>query len=282
MTDLRHTLAFAALLTMLAAFSAQARTIKVLAIGNSFSEDAVENYLYELAAAQGDSLVIGNAYIGGCSIDRHLSNLQSGKAEYAFRKIVGGKKSDTRHSRLDSIITNEPWDIITLQQASPLSGKAESMGNLGELKRRVLELATNPEAEIVWHLTWAYPQKSRSQAFKNYDSSQLAMYRAILDAACEVLPSVGIRRCIPSGIAIQLAREDLGDCMNRDNIHLSASLGRFAAACTWCEFLTDKPIIYNTYWPDDVSGYDMRVIHKAAHKALLKMEKMLRKADSDE
>ena len=49
----------------------QAKVLKVLAIGNSFSQDAVEQYLYELAAAQGDSLIIGNAYIGGCPIERH-------------------------------------------------------------------------------------------------------------------------------------------------------------------------------------------------------------------
>ena len=42
-----------------------AKVIKVLAIGNSFSEDAVEQYLYEMARAQGYSLVIGNAYISG-------------------------------------------------------------------------------------------------------------------------------------------------------------------------------------------------------------------------
>ena len=73
---------------------------------------------------------------------------------------------------------------------------------------------------------------------------------------------------IPTGITIQLAREELGDCLNRDDIHLSLSLGRFAAACTWCEFLTGKSIIYNTYWPNDVSNYDVRMIHKAAHEAI--------------
>ena len=43
-------------LTLLIAFAVMGsgkRVIKVLAIGNSFSEDAVEQYLYELAAAQG-------------------------------------------------------------------------------------------------------------------------------------------------------------------------------------------------------------------------------------
>ena len=255
-------------LMLLTGIGVQAKTIKVLAIGNSFSEDAVENYLYELAAAQGDSLVIGNAFIGGCSIDRHLDNLKTGKADYAYRKIVGGKKTDTKDSRLDSIIVNEPWDIITLQQASPLSGKPASYENLGELKQMVLKLATNPKVEIVWHLTWAYPQKTRSSVIRSFDNNQQTMYKAIVNTALEVLPTVGIERFIPTGITIQLAREELGDCLNRDDIHLSLSLGRFAAACTWCEFLTGKSIIYNTYWPNDVSNYDVRMIHKAAHEAI--------------
>ena len=66
------------LLTMVA-LTLQGKVIKVLAIGNSFSEDAVEQYLYELAASQGDSLVIGNAYIGGCSLEMHLDNLKTSR-----------------------------------------------------------------------------------------------------------------------------------------------------------------------------------------------------------
>lgn len=275
-------ISFTVLLMFWICMGVQAKIIKVLAIGNSFSEDAVENYLYELGAAQGDSLVIGNAFIGGCSIDKHINNLKTGKADYAFRKIVGGQKTETKESRLDSIIINEPWDIITLQQASPQSGRPESYTNLGELKRMVLELATNKDVEIVWHMTWAYPQKSRSGAFNNYKGSQEIMYKAIVNTAKEVLPTVEIGRCIPSGIAIQLAREELGDCMNRDDIHLSLSLGRFAAACTWCEFLTHKSILYNTYWPDDVSGYDVRVIHKSAHEALKMIDKIMEEINRKE
>ena len=73
-----------------------AKVIKVLAIGNSFSQDAVEQYLYELAAAQGDSLIIGNAYIAGCSIDRHYDNLLTGKADYEYRKVVRGIRSNKK------------------------------------------------------------------------------------------------------------------------------------------------------------------------------------------
>ena len=42
--------------------------LRILAIGNSFSQDAVEQYLYELLKAEGIEAIIGNMYIGGCSL----------------------------------------------------------------------------------------------------------------------------------------------------------------------------------------------------------------------
>ena len=56
---------------------AAARTIRVLAIGNSFSEDAVEQYLYELGQDAGVDFVIGNLYIGGCPLQRHWNNVEN-------------------------------------------------------------------------------------------------------------------------------------------------------------------------------------------------------------
>lgn len=40
-------------------------TLRVLAIGNSFSQDAVEQYLYELGREVGVEMIIGNGYRGG-------------------------------------------------------------------------------------------------------------------------------------------------------------------------------------------------------------------------
>ena len=60
--------------------STHAKELKVLAIGNSFSVDAVEQNLYELAKANGDRIVIGNMHIGGCSLERHYLNLKIGRA----------------------------------------------------------------------------------------------------------------------------------------------------------------------------------------------------------
>jgi len=245
-----------------------ARVIKVLAIGNSFSQDAIEQYLYELAAAQGDSLVIGNAYIGGCSIDRHYDNLLTDKADYEYRKVVGGVRSSTRHVDLKRIIRDEQWDIITLQQASHFSGIPSTYINLAQFKRLVRSYTTNLHVEFAWHMTWAYAEDFTSDNFRPYAYSQHKMYTAIVATMQNVLPAVGLQRIIPSGTAIQLARYRLGDILNRDGFHLSLTLGRYTAACTWCEFLTGRIVDGNHYWPETISQEEAETCQLAAHEAM--------------
>ena len=66
------------------------KPLKLLAIGNSFSEDAIEQNLFELAAATGHQMVIGNMYIGGCSLERHWGNARNDKPDYNYaRRTVG-------------------------------------------------------------------------------------------------------------------------------------------------------------------------------------------------
>ena len=257
------------ILLILFAFSIglQARVVKVLTIGNSFSEDAVEHYLYELAIAQGDTLLIGNACIGGCSIDRHYNNVQTGEKAYSYRKIVGGTRSVQNGVDLKSAIQDEDWDFISLQQVSQDSGRPETFGNLAKLKEYVLSQATNKKVEIIWHLTWAYAANSTHGGFKNYDNNQKKMYKAILKTRKQELPKVGIKRAVPSGIAIQNARKKVGDILNRDGFHLDLTLGRYTVACAWCEFLTKKSVKGNPYFPDTIQREQALIVQKAAHKA---------------
>ena len=252
---------------LLAFFPSSAKVIKVLAIGNSFSQDAVTQYLYELAKAQGDSLVIGNAYIPGCPIDRHLENLRTAKHDYLYQKIVGGVLTNERDADLRRIILDEPWDVITLQQASHLSGLSESYVNLPNLKRAVLLLATNHDVQFMWHMTWAYANDFKDARFKNYGNDQKRMYNAIV--ACmraEVTKSL-ISKVIPTGTAIQLARYHYGDILNRDGMHLSYTLGRYTAACTWCEALTGRNIDGNNFLPENIDKEMARMCQIVAHEA---------------
>lgn len=246
----------------------QSKVIKVLAIGNSFSEDATEQYLYELANAQGDSLVIGNAYIAGCSIERHYNNLKGDSALYGYRKITGKGKFKKNKITLKSIIRDEQWDIITFQQASHLSGIPDSYVYLPLLKRLVESYTTNLHIEFVWHMTWAYANDFVSRKFAAYDNNQRQMYSAIVNTMLNVLPGVGIHRIIPSGIAIQLMRYRMGDVLNRDGYHLTLTIGRYTAACTWCEFLTGKIVDGNPYFPDTITPEEAQLCQQEAHEAV--------------
>ena len=83
--------------------------LKVLAIGNSFSEDAIEQNLYDIAAAAGKDIIIGNMYIGGCTIDKHLECIAGDKPAYRYRKIVGGVTATEWNYKLSDAIKDEAW-----------------------------------------------------------------------------------------------------------------------------------------------------------------------------
>ena len=94
------------LLTLMVSMTvgAKQRTIRVLAIGNSFSEDAVENNLHELGEAQGTCIIAGNLYIGGCPLQRHWDNAQNDRPAYRYRKVdAEGKRQQHDNTRLSKI-----------------------------------------------------------------------------------------------------------------------------------------------------------------------------------
>jgi len=256
------------LFILLGCLSSHARLIKVLAIGNSFSEDAVEQYLYQLAEAQGDSLVIGNAYIPACTIDMHLFYLNNTVKRYAYRKVVGGVKTEEKGVSLQRIILDEPWDIITLQQASVLSGLPDTYKNLPTLQRSVKLLATNPKVDIWWHMTWAYAKHYKNANFEIYGSDQQRMFNSIRDCVRNEVPKANISHVIPCGTAIRLMRYRKGEVMNRDGHHLSYTLGRYTAACVWCESITGRNIDGNRYHPENIKAEDARICQQEAHEAV--------------
>ena len=250
---------------LLVALTGFARRLKVLAVGNSFSADAVEQFLWELAAEAGDTLTIGNAYIGGCNIDRHVANFEKNAPAYSYRLIENGALNATEGVTLQGIIADKEWDIISLQQSSPLSGNASSYVNLPLLISYVKGTMPNKDAEIVWHNTWAYANDFDSDNFKYYGYSQEAMYDSIMNVTATIIPKAGISRVVPSGVAIQNAREVFGDVLNRDGYHLAIPLGRYVAACTWAEFLTGCDVRTLSFKPEGVSEEEATTAKEAAH-----------------
>lgn len=246
-------------------------TIRVLTIGNSFSEDAVENYLYDIGKADGVVLIIGNMYIGGCSLETHWNNADQDRSSYSYRKInAKGVKTTTENTKLSTAIPDEPWDYIGFQQVSQNSGMYSTyFPYLASLLNYAKGLATNPDVEYVLHMTWAYAQNSDHSGFNNYNKNQLQMYNAIVDAATRAAEEVDINIVVPAGTAIQNARTSyLGDTFCRDGYHLNLGIGRYTAACTWYEKLTGRSVVGNTYVSGSLRPNQIEIAQKAAHLAV--------------
>lgn len=222
-------------------------TLKVLAIGNSFSEDAMR-WMYDIAEDCGaEDVVFANMYIGGCSLERHVSNIQNDAKAYDYQKIskeTGGQWTHTGGGGADSWsisrgLQAEDWDYITIQQVSGYSGDPASFknGNTDYIDEMVNYIRKyNTTAKIGYHMTWAYQQDSNHGDFGKYNKDQMTMYNAILSTVQNTVlaehPEIDF--VIPAGTTIQNLRTSfLGDTLTRDGYHMSYNLGRYAVGLTW-------------------------------------------------
>ena len=232
-----------------------ADTVRVLAIGNSFSQDAIEYYLHDVAAADGRVFIVGNLYIGGAPLALHWRNMKGDLPAYSFRKIdARGVKHIMPNTRISDAVRSEPWEYITFQQVSGLSGIYDTyFPDIDSLFTAVRRLATNPKVCYALHATWAYAGNATHPNFAKYGKSQTAMYQAIVATVRRVAARLGVDLIIPSGTAVQNARTSfIGDHFCADGYHLNA-MGRYTAACTWYAKLTGHPVTGLRYVPSGLS-----------------------------
>lgn len=247
------------------------KQLRVLAIGNSFSEDAVEQYLYELGHEAGIEMTIGSAVRGGQGLRSNWIEISGNNPAFGYRTIKNGVREEMDGQRVEDIFMGQQWDIVTIQQVSQESGMTSTFE---PYLRDLIEYfqQRKPGQKMGYQMTWAYAKTSTHGGFANYGSSQEVMYDSIVHAAQYVQkahPEVSV--IIPSGTAIQNARTTfLGDHMNRDGFHLDLLMGRYTAACTWFEALTGISSVGMKYRPNGVSETAAHACQAAAHAAILK------------
>ncbi|MDD4000278.1 MAG: DUF4886 domain-containing protein [Bacilli bacterium] len=245
--------------------------LRVLAIGNSFSDDAME-YLYQIAKSWGvKQIILGNLYIGGCSLELHYKNSLSEENIYEYRKNTDGTWVNSCDVALKTAIFAVEWDVITFQQASYISGEKNSyQPYLSLLIEYVQKLKTNPLVKLAWHLTWAYQQDSTHEGFSAYNHNQLIMFNSIISAVKDnILSTKALDFIIPTGTAIQNLRTSyLGDNLTRDGFHLSFDKGRFTAGLTYFKAITGFAIEQVKYRPDGVLETDLFTIKSAVNLAI--------------
>lgn len=217
------------------------KSLRILAIGNSFSQDSVA-HMYKIAQDCGaEDIIIGNLYVGGCTLQQHWDYASTNNPMYTYSKNTTGTFTNTPNQTLLTGLQDEEWDFISLQQQSSQSGVSSSYEpELTNLINYINQNKTNPDAKLAWNMTWAYPQNSTQDGFAQFGNNQMTMYNSIVNAVQEnIVSNDNIDIIIPTGTAIQNVRSSyIGDTLNRDDLHLSMNLGRYIAGITWVKALT--------------------------------------------
>ena len=242
-------------------------SIKILAIGNSFSDDSMEHLYGILDDCGAENIVLGRLYIGGCSLQTHASNAKNNSAAYQYYVNKNGTWVKYGASIASALIQYD-WDYISMQQVSGLSGMPDSYEPyLTELIEYVLKVCNKycPNAKLIWNMTWAYQGNSSHSDFAKYERDQMTMYNAIVNAVHEkVLTHDEFSFVIPTGTAIQNLRTSfVGDSCTRDGYHLDYGFGRYAAAMMWAKQITGWDIDGVTWTPE---GYPISKERLAAIK----------------
>ena len=259
----------------LAAPGTWAKELKVLMIGNSFSV-SVMRHLPAAAQAANCDLHVCNLYIGGCSLERHWTNITKA-SNPAFKPYAVSQNKGVKAFRanIPEMLVTQKWDIVTIQQASPLSWQPGSYHPYADrLIAKIRELA--PQAEIVIQQTWAYcsaDERIRMPGAK-WGFDQQGMYDRLTTNYLALARQYRFR-VIPTGLAVQKARKELpvtfkplapealkalvepalpdlgGEVVGRygwqkqktgkslfwaDPVHLNPS-GEYLQACVWLGFL---------------------------------------------
>ena len=208
--------------------------MNILAIGNSFSQDATR-YVHAIARSMGQKWNTANLYIGGCPLEKHFRNMHTEACAYELQ--WNGTNTGFYVSLREALLSRS-WDIITLQQASHYSAFYHTyQPYLNELAAYVRALC--PKAKLYIHQTWAYEANSaklESVAFPTPEAMFTEVEKAYAQAAADICAD-GI---IPSG-RLLLALSEYAP-VHRDTFHASLGLGRLALGLLWYRTLSGESI----------------------------------------
>ena len=217
--------------------------LKILSIGNSFSQDA-QGYLAKIAEAEGKTFKTVNLYKSGCALQTHYEGWVDNEAIYTYE--LNGVANNTSAVTLKAVLESDQFDVITLQESS---WRSMSYSNfqpyLNNLITAIREL--QPNAKIYIHQVWAYgdghaEHVSRPAITGGTMEAMFAKTEAAYNAAAA---ATGLS-LIPSGQAIMNAQTELNKggygvtSIQRDNSHVSKTWGRYLLARLWYEMFTGE------------------------------------------
>ena len=211
--------------------------LKILAIGNSYTNNATTYMSWLIHRLNGDSICIARLTQGGCTLEKHWDNHVGNASGYYFDYSDRGHWATCDINSLDEALALLDWDVITIQQYSGLSGVFSSyqpyLSNLLALFRY-----SNSNALLAWHYTWTYTEGADRSDFKRYDYDAENMYKAIMDAGNKGAEYFDI--LIPSATLIKVMREEFPDAENgfsSDGSHIDDEFALYALSSLWYDIL---------------------------------------------
>ncbi len=235
--------------------------MKVLSIGNSFSQDA-QRYLNRIAVKNNKSIKCVNLYIGGCSLKNHYYNILDDAKAYNLE--FNGCDTGFRVS-IKEALQSDDWDFITIQQASKVSFDFEKYYTpyIEKLAEYIRVYA--PKSKIIIHQTWPYKDGSELLNSVGFLSTEEMFKKVQLSyrKAAEVISADGI---IPSGAAMFGAYKKDRDIVHRDTFHASLGFGRYMIGLLWflCIFGKGTQIRHLDYFDMPMSKEEMEFAEKIA------------------
>lgn len=288
-----------------AARAAEARpatTVRLLTIGNSFSRNATR-YLADLARAGGHELIHGSIVVGGASLELHADKAQRHERDPADK---AGWYANGRSLKQE--LQSEPWDFVTIQQASLKSHDVATYrpfaGWLAEYVRRHA-----PQARLLVHQTWAYrcddPRFTAAEPKPGEPATQADMHQGLTAAYRTIGQELGAG-VIPVGAAFHLADTDpqwgyrtdtaydfrraappaLPDQTHSLHVgwrwvpqnegpprlsidgHHANQAGEYLGGCVFYETIFGESVVGNAFVPPGLDPAYARFLQAAAHRAV--------------
>lgn len=246
------------------------KSIKILAIGNSFSHNT-SAVMYELCKNAGaEEIVIACMWIGGASLSTHEICIKNKSAQYEYRKNSGNGFVESKGLTYVDGLQDEKWDFIFINQHSYQAGIWPTFGKSMDLISTTIRANVPATCKLYWLMTWGYDadcQTNRDVFESQYDCSTEKMYEAIRDVAHDhVMPTGYFDGLIPAGTAMQNLRTSWSkDLVTSDGYHASTH-GCVTLALTALAAMTDIDVASVTYTPllSDPGGKALLEIAKEA------------------
>lgn len=211
--------------------------LKILAIGNSFTDNGT-NWLPRLINdCDGDSICIAKLTRSGCSLQQHWENHLNDREDYTLSYSDRGRWQASETKTIDGALYLMDWDIIILQQVSNDAGRWPTFQPWLDFMKDLC-LAANPSARLGWQYTWAYTPGSSHPCFGYYDNDSEKMYAAIMEAQDRA--SEGMDFKIMSAPLVRKLREAYPEVSNQfsaDGYHIIDDLALLALSMLWHDTL---------------------------------------------